>query len=303
MVTRSKAHEHQCHISLKPTDPTEPKSMKSALQNLHWQQAMRNELHALHQNKTWSLVPQGGFSRPNSSLMVPLNALKQGVQVSHFGGGLFLSQHKYAKEILAKASMTDCKPIGTPLAQKHHLQLEGGPLVDATNYRSIVGALQYLTLTRPDLTHAVNLGTLDYGIRLLSHSSLTLYGFSYADWAGCPDTRHSTTGYCIYLGANCISWASKKQVMVSQSSAEAEYRTMASAIAELTWLTYLLRDLGLSTHSSPVLFCDNTSALHMTIADLFTKAVSKDVFHRFRSKLGVLPPPPSNLRGTDKEIF
>uniref|UniRef100_A0A2N9FTN5 Integrase catalytic domain-containing protein n=1 Tax=Fagus sylvatica TaxID=28930 RepID=A0A2N9FTN5_FAGSY len=542
MVTRSKAHAHQCHISLKPIDPTEPKSMKSALQNLHWQQAMRDELHALHQNKTWSLVPRQadmnivgsrwvfktklksdgsierfkarlvakgynqlegldfhetfspvikpttirlvlslaitkgwslrqldvknaflhghlkevvymeqppGFSDPinpthvchlhkaiyglkqaprawfdrfssfllqigfycspaDSSLFVfrssshtilllvyvddiivtsdhpshlstlitklssefamkdlgPLNYFL-GVQVSHFGGGLFLSQHKYAKEILAKASMTDCKPIGTPLAQKHHLQLEGGPLVNATNYRSIVGALQYLTLTRPDLTHAVNLvcqfmhqpstthfqavkrilrylqGTVDYGIRLLSHSSLTLYGFSDADWAGCPDTRRSTTGYCIYLGANCISWASKKQVTVSRSSAEAEYRAMASAAAELTWLTYLLRDLGLSSHSSPVLFCDNTSALHMTvnpvfhartkhieldyhfvrekvaagalttryvpsqsqIADLFTKAVSKDVFHRFRSKLGVLPPPPSSLRGTDKAIF
>ena len=288
-----------------------------------------------------------------------------GIQVSHFSDGIFLSQQKYAREILAKASMTDCKPIGTPLAQKHRLQLEGGPLVDATNYRSIVGALQYLTLTRPDLTHAVNLvcqfmhqpgsshfqavkrilrylqGTLAYGIRILSHSSLTLYGFSDADWAGCPDTRRSTTGYCIYLGANCFSWASKKQATVSRSSAEAEYRAMASAAAELTWLTYLLHDLGISLPTPPVLFCDNTSALHMTvnpvfhahtkhieldfhfvrekvaagalitryvpsqsqIADLFTKAISKDVFHRFRHKLGVLPPPPSSLRGTDKEIF
>uniref|UniRef100_A0A2N9GJ92 Reverse transcriptase Ty1/copia-type domain-containing protein n=1 Tax=Fagus sylvatica TaxID=28930 RepID=A0A2N9GJ92_FAGSY len=270
-----------------------------------------------------------------------------GIQVSHFSDGIFLSQQKYAREILAKASMADCKPIGTPLAQKHRLQLEGGPLVDATNYRSIVGALQYLTLTRPDLTHVVNLvcqfmhqpssshfqavkrilrylqGTLAYGIRILSHSSLTLYGFSDADWAGCPDTRRSTTGYCIYLGANCISWASKKQATVSRSSAEAEYRAMASAAAELTWLTYLLHDLGISLSTPPVLFCDNTSALHMTvnpvfhartkhieldfhfvrekvaagalttryvpsqsqIVDLFTKAVSKDVFHRFRHKL------------------
>jgi hypothetical protein len=236
--------------------------------------------------------------------------------------------------------------------------------VDATNYRSIVGALQYLTLTRPDLTHAVNLvcqfmhqpgtshfqavkrilrylqGTLDYGIRLLSHSSLNLYGFSDADWAGCPDTRRSTTSYCIYLGANCISWASKKQATVSRSSAEAEYRAMASATAELTWLTYLMRDLGISPSTTPTLFCDNTSALHMTvnpvfhartkhieldfhfvrekvaagaittryipsqsqIADIFTKAVSKDTFHKFRLKLGVLPPPPSSLRGTDKNI-
>ena len=86
----------------------------------------------------------------------PLNYFL-GDRVSHFGGGLFLSQRKYAKEILTKASMTDCKPIGTPFAQKHHLQLEGGLLVDATNYRNIVGVLQYLTLTRPNLTHVVNL--------------------------------------------------------------------------------------------------------------------------------------------------
>uniref|UniRef100_A0A2N9I9N7 CCHC-type domain-containing protein n=1 Tax=Fagus sylvatica TaxID=28930 RepID=A0A2N9I9N7_FAGSY len=542
MITRRKAREHSCHIVLKPTDPNEPKSIKSALQSPHWLQAMRDEILALQKNHTWVLVPRQsdmnivgsrwvfktklksdgsierfkarlvakgynqlegldfhetfspvvksttirlvlslattkgwplrqldvknaflhghlkevvymeqppGFSdsscpthvcrlhkaiyglkqaprawfdrfssfllhlgfycspadsslfvfrssshiilllvyvddiivtsNHSSSLSTLITKLSSefsmkdlgplhyflGIQVSHFSDGIFLSQQKYAREILAKASMTDCKPIGTPLAQKHRLQLEGGPLVDATNYRSIVGALQYLTLTRPDLTHAVNLvcqfmhqpgsshfqavkrilrylqGTLAYGIRILSHSSLTLYGFSDADWAGCPDTRRSTTGYCIYLGANCISWASKKQATVSRSSAEAEYRAMASAAAELTWLTYLLHDLGISLPTPPVLFCDNTSALHMTvnpvfhartkhieldfhfvrekvaagalttryvpsqsqIADLFTKAVSKDVFHRFRHKLGVLPPPPSSLRGTDKEIF
>ena len=288
-----------------------------------------------------------------------------GIQVLSHGHGFFLSQQKYACEILSKASMIDCKPIGTPFAQKHHLKLEGGPLVDATNYRSIVGALQYLTLTRPDLTHAVNLvcqfmhqpgmshfqavkcilrylqGTLDYGIRILSCLYFTLYGFSDADWAGCPDTRRSTIGFCIYLGANCISWLSKKQATVSRSSAEAEYKAMVFVTAELTWLTYLLRDLGFFLSQPPVLFCDNISALHMTVipvfhartkhieldyhfvrekvsagalttryvpsqsqlADFFTKAVSKDTFHKMRIKLGVLPPPPSNLRGTDKEII
>ena len=126
--------------------------------------------------------------------------------------------------------------IGIPLAQKHHLQHKDGPLVDATNYRSIVGAQQCLTLTPPNLTLAVNLvcpfmhrpgvshfqvmkhilchlhGTLDYGIHILSRSSLNLYGFFDADWVECPHTRWSTTGYCIYLGANCISWASKINV-------------------------------------------------------------------------------------------
>uniref|UniRef100_A0A2N9HKR1 Reverse transcriptase Ty1/copia-type domain-containing protein n=1 Tax=Fagus sylvatica TaxID=28930 RepID=A0A2N9HKR1_FAGSY len=317
MLTRKKARDLHGLVALKDTDPTEPKSVKTALQS---------------------------------------------IEVLPFSGGLFLSQQKYARDLLARSSMTGCNPIGTPLAPKHNLRRDDPIIVDATNYRSIVGALQYITLTRPDLTHAVNLvcqfmhqpgashfqavkrilrylqGTLDYGLRLLSRSSLSLYGFSDADWAGCPDTRHSTTGYCIYLGANCISWASKKQATVSRSSAEAEYRSMSTTTAELTWLLYLLRDIGIHLPNPPVLFCDNTSALHMTvnpvfhartkhieldvhfvrekvaagalvtrfvpthlqIADIFTKALSKDSFQRLRSKLGVMLPPTSSLRGSDK---
>jgi hypothetical protein len=160
--------------------------------------------------------------------LVPLHFFL-GIEVIPFSGGLFLSQQKYARDILSKASMSNCNPIGTPLAQKVKLDTKDDSLVDATNYCSLVGALQYLTLTRPDLTHAVNLvcqfthrpglshlqavkhilrylqGTLHYGIRLLSRSSLNLYGFSDADWARFLDTRRSTTGYSIYLGANCLS--------------------------------------------------------------------------------------------------
>jgi hypothetical protein len=286
-----------------------------------------------------------------------------GTEVNHFSGGLFLSQQKYARDILSKASMSSCNPIGTPLAQKLKLHSKDDSSVNATYFRSLVGALQYLTLTRLDFTHAVNLvyqfmhqpglshlqavkrilrylqGTLHYGIRLLSRSSLNLYGFSDADWAGCPDTRRSTTGYSIYLGSNCISWTSKKQPTVSRSSAEVEYRAMASIAAELTWITHLLSDIGLTLHLPPTLFCDNISALHMTVnpvfhactkhieldvhfvrkkvaagtlitryvpsslqvADILTKALSKDHFHSLRIKLGVLPPPPSSLRGSESK--
>uniref|UniRef100_A0A2N9GNK3 Reverse transcriptase Ty1/copia-type domain-containing protein n=1 Tax=Fagus sylvatica TaxID=28930 RepID=A0A2N9GNK3_FAGSY len=175
--------------------------------------------------------------------------------------------------------------------------------------------------SRQNSSPMVPLNTLKQGHLRLWHSDSfslilhSLFGFSDADWAGCPNTRRSTT--------------------------EAEYRAMASVTAEFTWLTYLLRDLGFSLPQPPVLFCDNTSALHMTVipvfhartkhieldyhfvrekvaagalttcyvpsqsqlADLFTKAVSKDTFHKMRIKLGVLPPPSSSLRGTDKEII
>jgi hypothetical protein len=212
--------------------------------------------------------------------------------------------------------MSSCNPIGTPLALKLKLHSTDDFLVNATNYRSIVGALQYLTLTWPDLTHAVNLvcqfmhqpdishlqavkrilhylqGTLHYGIRLLSRSSLNLYGFSDADYVGCPDTLRSTTGYSIYLGANCISWTSKKQLTISRSSAEAEYRAMASAATKLTWISYLLRDIGLTLHHPPTLFCDNNSVLHMTVNPVFhahTKHILNLMFIMFAKKLLPVP--------------
>ena len=81
-------------------------------------------------------------------------------------------------------------------------------------------------------------GTIDYGIRFLKQSSLRLIGFYDVDWAGCMDTRRSTSGYCIFLGANFISWSSKRQPTISRSSFEDEYRSFASSVVEITWLTF-----------------------------------------------------------------
>ena len=132
----------------------------------------------------------------------------------------------------------------------------GTPAQDAAFYRSIVGALQYLTLTRPDLQYAVQQvclhmhaprdshwslvkrilryirGTMGLGLTLTASSSTDLVAYSDADWAGCPDTRRSTSGYCVYLGPSLISWSYKRQPTVSKSSAEAEYRVVANVVAE-----------------------------------------------------------------------
>jgi ribonuclease HI len=79
-------------------------------------------------------------------------------------------------------------------------------------------------------------GTSDYGLllRRLSDSDLVVY--TDADWAGCPDTRRSTSGYAVFLGDNLVSWSAKQQTVISRSSTEAEYRAVANGVAEATWL-------------------------------------------------------------------
>lgn len=78
-------------------------------------------------------------------------------EVIYFDGGIHLNQSKYATELLKKTDMAMDRPVNTPLAQKHGLLEATGSPANASLCRSIVGSLQYLTLTRPDITHAVNL--------------------------------------------------------------------------------------------------------------------------------------------------
>lgn len=96
-------------------------------------------------------------------------------------------------------------------------------------------------------------GTLQFDLTFYPSSKMVLNGFSDADWAGCPDDRRSTHGYSIFLGPNLISWASKKQRVVARSSTESEYRGLAAATAELTWLQHLLRELGVPLPNAPKL--------------------------------------------------
>ncbi|XP_066373119.1 uncharacterized mitochondrial protein AtMg00810-like [Miscanthus floridulus] len=148
------------------------------------------------------------------------------------------------------AGMTNCKPALTPMNTKAKLPATTGVAVcDPSEYRSIAGALQYLTITRPDITYA---GT---GIHKIT-------AYSDADWAGCPDTHRSTSGYCIYLGDALVSWSSKRQATVSRSSTEAEYRAVANAVAEYIWLWQLLHELHCDVPT--VAYCDNVSTVYMS---------------------------------------
>nr|GEW54027.1 ribonuclease H-like domain-containing protein [Tanacetum cinerariifolium] len=181
--------------------------------------------------------------------------------------GIFLSQQKYATEVLDRAGMLTCNPFRTLVDTDSKLVADGDSVFDPTLYRSLAGALQYLTFTRPDISYAVQQvclfmhdpqeprfaalkrvlryvrGTLAYGLQLYSSSTSSLVAYSDADWAGCPTTRWSTSGYCVFVGNNLLSWSSKRQATISRSSAEAEYRGVANALAETCWIRNLLSEL------------------------------------------------------------
>uniref|UniRef100_A0A2N9G1P2 Integrase catalytic domain-containing protein n=1 Tax=Fagus sylvatica TaxID=28930 RepID=A0A2N9G1P2_FAGSY len=197
-----------------------------------------------------------------------------GLQVDYTTSGLLVHQTKYATDLLDKHNMSTCKPCSTPFVLPSTSVLtESSFLFDPFSYRSLVGALQYLTFTRPDLSFAPG--------------PLRLTAFTDSDWAGNPVDRRSTTGFLIFLGNNLLTWASKKQPTVSRSSTEAKYRALAVGAAELTWIRMLLRDLGIYISHAPVLWCDNTSAISLASNPVFharTKHVEID-YHFVREKV------------------
>ncbi|RVW50044.1 Retrovirus-related Pol polyprotein from transposon RE2 [Vitis vinifera] len=235
-----------------------------------------------------------------------------GIEIAQSSSGVVLSQRKYALDILEETGMLDCKPVDTPMDPNVKLiPGQGEPLGDPGRYRRLVGKLNYLTITRPDISFPVSVVSQflqspcdshwDAVIRILRYIKSTpgqgvLYenrghtqvvGYTDADWAGSPTDRRSTSGYCVFIGGNLISWKSKKQDVVARSSAEAEYRAMALATCELIWLKHLLRELRFGKDEQMKLICDNQAALHIASNPVFherTKHIEVDC-HFIREKI------------------
>ncbi|XP_019097467.1 PREDICTED: uncharacterized protein LOC109131229 [Camelina sativa] len=187
-----------------------------------------------------------------------------GIEIYRSNEGLFLSQRKYALDLLSEAGKLGTKAVTTPLEESYKTggkgELETAPFEDVTRYRRLVGKLIYLTITRPNICFAVNQvsqhmknptihhwhmvnrilkyikGAPGQGIWMGRNENTELVGYCDADYArDCVD-RRSTTGYCTFLGGNLVTWKSKKQKVVSLLSAEAECRAMRKLTTELMWL-------------------------------------------------------------------
>jgi hypothetical protein len=155
-------------------------------------------------------------------------------------------------------------------------------------YPSLIGALPYLTFSRLDIADAVQqvclhmhslqephlatlkqilrdlCGSIDFKLLLQPSPTSELVVYTDVDWAGYPDTRRSTSGYAVFLGAKLVSWASKRQLVVSSSNAEDEYHTVASGVAKASWLRQLLQELHSPLERSTLIYYNNVSAVYMS---------------------------------------
>jgi len=229
-----------------------------------------------------------------------------GLQVKQMEYTIFISQSKYAKNIVKKFGMEKANHKRTPAAT--HLKLskdEDGVAIDQSLYKSMIGSLLNLTASRPDITFVVGVcaryqaepkmshltqvkrilkyinDTSDYGILYYHSENSMLIGYCDADWAGSADDRKSTSGGCSFLGNNMVSWFSKKHNSVSLSTAEAEYIAAGSSCSQLLWMKQMQKENKVE-QDVLTLSCDNLSAINISknpIQHSRTKHI--DIRHHF----------------------
>nr|GEX85491.1 hypothetical protein [Tanacetum cinerariifolium] len=246
--------------------------------------------------------------------------------VNQSPSGIFINQSNYVNEILKKHGLNTCDIIGTPMDIKDLDQIETP--VDATKYRSMIGALMYLTSSSPDIIHATYAcaryqaqptekhlkevkrifhylqGTVNMGLWYTKDSGFELTRFSDDDYAGCKDTFKSTSGGAQSLGEKLVSWSSKKQDCTSLSTTKSKYVSLSACCAQVLWMRTQLTDYGY--HFNKILiYCDSKSAIAIScnptdyqLADIFTKALPVERFNYLVYRLGMRSLCPQELDPT-----
>ncbi|XP_019239365.1 PREDICTED: uncharacterized protein LOC109219379 [Nicotiana attenuata] len=235
-----------------------------------------------------------------------------GLEVLYKSDGIIMSQRKFTLDLLKEYDCFGYSSLSSPLDPAVKLKGDEGTLLpDPTYYRKLVGKLNFLTDTRLDIAYSVQLLSqfmqaprdthlkaafhlLRYlksdptlGIFFSNNTDCSISAYCDSDWASCPDSRKSVTGYIVLVGDSPISWKSKKQETVSLSSAEAEYRSLRKIVGELVWLNRLFEEFTVSQSSPIAVFCDSLSAIHIAHNPVFherTKHIDVDC-HFVRNKL------------------
>ncbi|XP_038711765.1 uncharacterized mitochondrial protein AtMg00810-like [Tripterygium wilfordii] len=210
-----------------------------------------------------------------------------GLEVHTDTSGVFVHQHKYAQDLVALAGLQDSSSVDTPLEVNLKYRCEEGDLLpDPSMFWQLFSKLANLCNLHNIYIwqqFVVSFDTCEV-LRVVVYffsvdTPIRLDAFSDADWAGCPNTRRSVTGWCMFLGDSLISWKSKKQDRVSKSSTESEYRAMSAACSEVVWLRGLLAKLGFPQSDPTPLHADNTSAIQIATNPVYherTKHIEVD---------------------------
>ncbi|XP_019242469.1 PREDICTED: uncharacterized protein LOC109222580 [Nicotiana attenuata] len=235
-----------------------------------------------------------------------------GMEVLYKGDGVLISQRKFTMDLLKEFVCTKYSSLSSPLDPSTKLKADESPLLaDPSNYRKLVGKLNFLTNTRLDISFSIQhlsqymqspreshlkaayhvlrylKGDPSLGIFFSNSKDYGVKAFCDLDWEACPETRKSVSGYIVLLGNSPISWKSKKQSTISLSSAEAEYRAARQVVGELVWLVTLLEELTVPVNLPIPVFCDSQAALQIARNPVFherTKHIEVDC-HFVRTKL------------------
>jgi len=209
-----------------------------------------------------------------------------GMKLTRKNGYLYVDQRAYVKEKLDEFGLHECREAATP-GDKNVMLNDSNGEVSNHKYMQVAGSLIYALHTRPDITHATNIvcrfmsepnathmraamrvlsGTVNYGLRYRNDesvygNSVCITGYCDADWAGDKTDRKSTSGYCVYVNNNLVTWNTRKQQSVSLSTAEAELMAIVEVLKEVKWMSMLLTEMKYEVKKPIQIWCDNQSAV------------------------------------------